>query len=173
MFIPYILKFHRYRSRTNCEFKDENLGDEFDNTTSELKTVKGSSSSGTVEDESSDLNQKENSSQCNPNSSLKVYLMSSKLMSNLVQMETSRGSLASGRVPVDRDLNWLFENVLMPTRRKWRILAIDTSYSTSNIGILIFSKLIRAVNHQKNYFPYRLDDTMLFCLWSSRHSYIL
>jgi tRNA G18 (ribose-2'-O)-methylase SpoU len=118
MFTPFILKFDRYRSRTKCQI--EILGD---------KTPDESS------DESSDFNQKENTL-C-PNSSLKVFLMSSKLMSNLVQMETSRGSLACGKVPVDRDLNWLFENVLTPTRRKWRILAIDTSYSTSNIGSMI------------------------------------
>jgi len=58
-------------------------------------------------------------------------------MSNLIHMESCRGSLGCGQVPVGRDIPWLHQNVLTPARKRWRILAIDTSYSTSNVGSMI------------------------------------
>lgn len=69
-----------------------------------------------------------------------VFLMSPKVMAKLVCFESCRGSLASGFRPLHLTFNFCLEKILLPKKSDgWRILAIDGSNNTANVGSMIRS----------------------------------
>ncbi len=78
---------------------------------------------------------------CSRHVNMQVLTMPAKTMASLVGFKGCRGSLACGRIPPieTRTLAWLREHVLRSDRVPWRVLAVDTSYSTSNLGSMLRS----------------------------------
>ena len=69
-----------------------------------------------------------------------VFLMSPKVMAKLVCFESCRGSLASGFLPLHLTFNFCLENTLLQKKNnRWRILAVDGSNNTANVGSMIRS----------------------------------
>ena len=72
------------------------------------------------------------------NRSFQVFIASStSIMTQCVGYSLQRGALACGRVPLERDESWLMANVLLGTKRFWRVLAIDGCNNTANMGSLL------------------------------------
>jgi tRNA G18 (ribose-2'-O)-methylase SpoU len=71
---------------------------------------------------------------------LQIYILSASQIAQLVGLETSRGSIACGPcpLPTERSIDWLLSRVLLP-KRKWRLLAIDGSNNTANLGSMLRS----------------------------------
>jgi tRNA G18 (ribose-2'-O)-methylase SpoU len=69
--------------------------------------------------------------------SLQVLLMADKLMADLVGFSSCRGYLATAEIPEPRSLDWLAQR--LEGKSRWRLLAVDGSNSTSNLGSMIRS----------------------------------
>ena len=67
-----------------------------------------------------------------------VFVMPGKKMAETVgYYGGSRGVFCCGIVPKNRTFSWLLDNVLTAKKRKWRILAIDGSNNTANLGSMV------------------------------------
>ena len=77
---------------------------------------------------------------CPRRSEIKVYVMHHKIMGSLIGFKKCRGALASAVVPphaADTGLDRLLE--YLRDRETWRLLAVDRSTNTANLGSMIRS----------------------------------
>ena len=70
---------------------------------------------------------------------IQIFISTSSIMADVAGYQTARGSFACGTRPnhSERNEKWLYTNILVTKKKKWRILAIDGCNNTANLGSLI------------------------------------